>query len=85
MEYVIIRMRTGLYSAFTGDICFSLYPCRKPPVNKITHVPCIKLVHINYSNNCTTIKRRKLYKYELHVSAYSGHLKGVVNKGKSSD
>jgi len=76
-ESVIIRMSrpTGLNLAFTGDIYFGLYPCRKPSVIKLTHVPRSKPVHSNYSN-CTTIKRQQFHKYILHVSSYSGHLKG---------
>jgi len=57
MDSVIIRMSMpmDLNVAFTGDICFGLYPCRKPSVIKLTHVPCSKPVHSNYSK-CTKIK-----------------------------
>jgi hypothetical protein len=57
MEAVHIRTSrpTGLNLAFTGDVCFGLYPCRKPSVIKLTHVRCSKPVHSNYYN-CTTIK-----------------------------
>jgi len=77
MESVHIRVSrpTGLNLAFTGNIYFGLYPCRKPSVIKSTHVRCSKPVHSNYYN-CMTIKIQQFHKYILHVSAYSGHLKG---------